>query len=155
MKKKLIIIFILAFMSVGIVAAYMLREQTVDNKFTPAVYSCEAVEVFNNNTKSEIKVKNTGNVAGYVRVKLITYWVDSDGNNVGVPSEDLSIDINEPDHWSRIDDTFYYDVKVEPGSMSPNLLGTGIVLKEKVYNGKTVYQAIDVIAEISQKNLRE
>lgn len=57
------------------VGAYMRKQTpTVENVFVPAEVSCEVDEEVNQNQKTSITVKNTGNIEAYLRLRLVTYW---------------------------------------------------------------------------------
>ena len=114
----------------GSVWAYMIkRTQTEENKFTPAVVTCELHEVKNADTtrKSSIKVENTGNVDAYLRVRLVSYWVDEGGDIVSKPSQ-VPVFTPGPGWMAGSGNTYYYQMPVSPGDSTHELLGSVITL---------------------------
>lgn len=74
----------------------------------------------------ELAVENSGAIAQYVRVTLLKYWEDADGNKVTTVSPDLiDIDLAEDQGWivdeeaSTLERTvLYYDSVLQPGDVS-------------------------------------
>ena len=152
-KKRLIAISIIVCMlllaSVGTVLAYMFKDTgDVPNNFIPGVVSCSIEEVFDGTEKSKITVTNTGNIDAYIRVKLVTYWEDKDGNVA--PKAPAEINFTSGSGWvkSSSSNTYYYSVPVAPGAKIENLLGSSIILAK---DGEYL-QVVDVFAEAIQAN---
>ena len=153
-KNKRLITIVTALVLLGLVLcgtviSYMfhIREQK-DNLFTPAEVSCEVLEEFaDNKTKSSIVVENTSNIAAYLRLRLVSYWVDGDGNIVAKPSKKLTFAIAN-DWIAGPDDTYYYRSPIKPEDETPNLLADGekIVLEQE--DGYS--QVVEVFAEAIQ-----
>lgn len=107
---------ILAALSVGVTSAYMFKKTEAVNVLEPGVVSCEVSELRDGqplssgtqegNRKQEIRVQNTGNVKAFIRVRIVSYWVDASGNVVGLPSEMPAIELLEG--WTRGADGAYY-----------------------------------------------
>ena len=143
-------------MASGSVFAYMKSKTPVfENEIIPAAVTCEAVEETDaeQNLKTSIKVKNTGNVDAYLRVCLVTYWVDESGNIMPIPSETLNFEYS--DNWVKgSNGIYYYKSAVAPGALTKELLKEESI-KLKTYiadaeKGTTYYQRIDVFAEAIQ-----
>ncbi|MBE6899764.1 MAG: hypothetical protein E7479_03755 [Ruminococcaceae bacterium] len=153
MKKSLkIVLSIVLAASIlcgGTVFAMMLvRSQAEENNFTPAVVSCEVEEDFDGTQKTEIQVKNTGNISAYLRVCLVTYWVNDKDEVVAKPSEMPEIAYNEESWIKGGDNIYYYKTPVAPGFSTENLLSGAIVLQTDDENG--YFQVIEVFAEAIQ-----
>ena len=131
----------------GTVLAYMFRQtEYKDNEFTPASVSCRVVEEFDGVQKASIQVQNTGNIDAYLRVRLVSYWVDADGNIVAKPSS--MPEINMATGWIKgANNTYYYTKPVSPSAHTGSLLSSPITL-EKDENG--YMQVIEVFAEAIQ-----
>ena len=131
----------------GTVFAYMFKQAAdSNNEFIPAVVSCEVDEEFDGEYKSSIKVKNTGNIDSYIRLRLVSYWIDSEGNIAPLPSK--MPDIQLGDGWiAGSNDTYYYKTKVLPKEFTDNLLTANVHL-EKDSNGNK--QVLEVFAEAIQ-----
>ena len=131
----------------GTVLAYMFRQtEYKDNEFTPASVSCRVVEEFDGVQKASIQVQNTGNIDAYLRVRLVSYWVDADGNIVAKPSS--MPEINMATGWIKgANNTYYYTKPVSPSAHTGALLSSPITL-EKDENG--YMQVLEVFAEAIQ-----
>lgn len=133
----------------GTVLGYMFRQtEYVDNQFTPAEVSCKVQEVTDSplTEKSSIKVQNTGTIDAYLRVRFVTYWVDSDGNIAAKPSSMPMINIAEG--WIEgKNNTYYYHSSVAPNNFTGELLSSPILLDEDD-NGH--FQVVEVFAEAIQ-----
>lgn len=132
----------------GTVLAYMFRQTApIDNPFEPAKVDCEVIEVTNNpiTEKSSIKVQNTGTIDAYLRVRLVTYWVDGEGNVAGKASPPLSVTPTS-DWITGPNNTFYYKSPVNPTEFTSELLNGNITLKQD----GDYRQVIEVFAEAIQ-----
>ena len=100
---------VLSLLLCGTVFAYMFRRtEYKDNEFTPANVACKVVEEFNGVRKASIQVQNTGNIDAYLRVRLVSYWVDANGNIVAKPS--AMPEINMAADWIKgANNTYYYN----------------------------------------------
>lgn len=159
MNKKrlisLIVVLILVAALIPTVYAYMIhKSQTVANNFVPGKVTCDIEEAFNGTTKSSIKVKNTGNVDAYIRVRLVFHWEDSKGYPVARDMNPATVHCN--DKWLEDEDeyTYYYIDRVAPGESTPNLLEVPFTMdavKEPV-NGVDYYYypVMEVLAEAIQ-----
>lgn len=153
MKKKLLItLLITAVLAVGITLAFMFRQTApIENKFTDAKVACSVVEEFNGEQKTSIQVKNEGNIDCYLRVRLVSYWQNANGEIVGKPSVIPTVEIGGGWMAGESEDVFYYTAPVEAGKTTEsNLLQSPLVLAKEDYNGETVYQVVKVFAEAVQ-----
>lgn len=151
-KRKILSIILIAALIVdvllcGTVIAYMFRQtEYEDNQFTPAQVSCSVSEVFNGEQKTNIQVQNTGNIDAYLRVRLVSYWVDAEGNIVAKPSDMPEISLASG--WiPGSNHTYYYQSTVATNTLTGNLLSSAIQLA-KDDNG--YLQVIEVFAEAIQ-----
>ena len=143
----LVILLVASSILCGTVIAYMFRQtESIDNKFTPAKVSCEVVEDFDGTQKTSIQVKNTGNIDAYLRLRMVSYWVDNEGNIVAKPS--VLPEIFVTSDWIKgPNNTYYYKTTVSPEKQTNSLLSKPIIL-EKDENGYK--QVIEVFAEAIQ-----
>ena len=155
MKKRILTISLIAgivliLVLCGTVISYMFRQTAfVDNKFVPAEVSCKVHEKFDGVNKTSIQVENTGNIDAYIRVRLVTYWVDAQGNIVAKPSK--SIEFECSDKWIKgSNDTYYYKESIKPGETykTDSLIksNTSLVLAQD----GDYYQVVEVFAEAIQ-----
>lgn len=105
----------------------------VVNEFTPGVVTIQVDEKFDGSTKSDVSIKNTGNVPAYIRVALVPAWVDDEGNIAAKPASlELNDDCNiawgkdgngYEDDWFIGSDGFYYcKTFINPGESTPILI---------------------------------
>ena len=130
MKKKMFIIIsiLLIVTTISFTISFLIKKSSVNNEFVLGKVSSEIIETFDkdNNIKSNVFVKNTGNVSTYIRVALTFSWVDSDGNilfeepNLGT---DYIIDMSNSSSWIYGNDGFYYYIlPVDAGGNTDNLI---------------------------------
>lgn len=117
----------------GSLAWLISTPEPVVNTFTPGAVTIQVDETFNGTTKSDVRIKNTGDVPAYIRVALVPAWVDDEGNIAAKPASlELNDDCNiawgedgsgyEAD-WFKGSDGFYYcKTFINPGDSTPILI---------------------------------
>lgn len=146
-SKRILMVFVAIVLLVTAitvpVAAYMIKKTgSFESDFTPATVECKVNETFENLVKASITVTNLGDIDAYVRVKLVTYYVDEDGNVLANKTATIA-DFTLGDGWLKgSDNTYYYKTKVGATGTTNDLLGTSITLA----NG----QVVVVLAEAIQ-----
>lgn len=110
----LLTLVLLALALTGATLAYLITHtDPVPNRFTPAHVSCNVTEDFDGTTKKNVNVTNTGDIEAYLRVKLVTYRVNDDGQHIGGTA---AIPAFTPgDGWVKYGDYYYYTYPVAPG----------------------------------------
>ncbi len=158
MKSSSKILFALLLMtvlllSIGSVGAYM-RKQTevVENVFIPAEVSCVVDETFNGINKTKIAIQNTSNIDAYLRLRLVTYWVNSNGEIIFKKSQALSEINYDSNYWIKSGDTYYYKNPVRSNGFTEDLLKQDIQLG---VNSDGNRQVIQVFAEAIQSKPAE
>ena len=124
MKRKMIavlsLVLIAGWVAVSDFADAYMRKNTeeVDNTFIPAYVDCVVNEDFADNKKTAITVENTGNIDAYIRVRMVSYWIDESGAIVSKTSE-MPVFTTAED-WIRDEDndTYYYTKKVAPDAFT-------------------------------------
>lgn len=135
-------------MMVGGTLAYLTIQTTpVVNQFTPSQVSCTVKEDFDGKTKSNVNVRNDSDINAYIRVKLVTYRVNDQGQHIGGTA---TIPTFTPGSgWVEHGGYYYYTQPVDPGASPLTNLTNSITLTS--YNdadgGK---QVIEVMAEAIQ-----
>ena len=137
----------------GSVFAYMfMRTAPEHTNFIPAQVSCKVYEDHVGDDITSVTVENTGNISAYIRVRLVTYWVDGDDNVAPLPSPPLVInDYNSMDWIKGSDNTFYYKKPVPPDApddFTTNLLTSTGAITLKTQDGYK--QAVDIFGEAIQ-----
>lgn len=136
-------------LAIGGTIAWIKADTTpVQNTFTYAKVTTEIEEKFDGSKKTNVNVKNTGDTEVYVRVKLVSYRTDIDGNHIGgettLPSFTLGAD------WVKIGDYYYYTKPVAPDKTPETNLTNEIILHGLYEDADGGYQSIDVVAEAIQ-----
>ena len=150
-KLQLLILSLLVVTTVtvgGTVAYLTTKTAPVTNTFTPSKVTGEVTEEFNGTVKKNIQVENTGDIAVYVRVKLVTYRVNKDNQHIGgvatIPDFTLGTD------WVKRGEYYYYTKPVEPGKSSSSLTDTSGITLRKYEDADGGKQVIEVMAEMIQ-----
>lgn len=152
-KKKAVlplILLITLILAVGVTVAYVFTESgDVVNTFNPTNVTTEIVEKFDGEVKKNVTATNTGDIDAYIRIKLVTYRVNEDGDRIG--GEAVIPGFTMGDGWFEQDGFYYFEKPVKPNeTISPCLIGEdGIKLQkyDDVDGGK---QVIEVLAEAIQ-----
>ena len=159
LRKKRVLLFIVLsalLISIGITLAFMFKSsETIENTFFPAKVECEVEEEFDGTQKSSIAIKNTGNTDAYLRLRLVSYWVNGDGNIVGKESEMPEFSYDSANWTLKGDNTYEYKNPVAPNDKTAEFLTAPMTLKEDTYLGETVYQVVEVFADGIQSNPEE
>lgn len=99
-------------LSVGGTVAFLVAKGTpIRNEFTPSTVSCQVIEEFNGEDKTDVTIQNTGDTEAYIRAVIVVTWKDAKGGNIYAvkprENEDYSIVLNDAD-WVLSRDGFYY-----------------------------------------------
>ena len=107
----------------GTVAFLATRTENVENTFVPGEVKCEVLENATASSKSDVKIKNTGNVQAYLRAAVVVNWVKADGSSIcGAGHAPIALPGLGTD-WSQGTDGFYYYMKpVAPGESTATAL---------------------------------
>ena len=151
LRKTLLMVLalslVLTLSLVGAMFAYMYKQTgSVTNTLVPANVACQVFEKFSGNTKTEIKVENTGNIDAYLRVRMVSYWVNDKGEIM--PKESVMPAYAVSSDWiAQGNHTYCWKTPIAPGGLTPNLLTSSITLgvSEEGYR-----QVVEVFAEAIQ-----
>lgn len=146
------VVLLLALAVGGTLAWLSTKTTSVTNTFTPAKVTCDVTENFDENTgvKTNVNVTNTGNIAVYIRVKLVTYRTNDTGQHIGGKAELPKFIPGE--NWVEYGEYYYYTLPVEPNAQPHTNLADSMTL-EKSYKDEDAdggKQALDVMAEAIQ-----
>lgn len=119
----------------GSLAWLISTPEPVVNTFTPGAVTIQVDETFNGTTKSNVRIKNTGDVPAYIRVALVPAWVDDEGNIAAKPASlELNDDCNiawgedgngyEADWFIGSDGFYYCKTFINPGKSTPILINS-------------------------------
>lgn len=125
-----VLLILAVVLAIGGTLAYIIANtEEVRNKFTPGEVRCEVEETFKNNVKSDVKIKNTGNTAAYIRATYVVTWQKDDGTVNGkmpVAGTDYTIDVESAKErgWMLIDGYWYYTSPVAPEGVTDVLIAS-------------------------------
>lgn len=135
----------------GVTIAYLFDStEKVVNTFTPSTSGSEIEEEFNKKVKSNVKVKNTGDIDAYVRADVVITWQDKDGNVLGiapVAGQDYKM-TQTLDNWLEKDGLYYYKGKVGAGETTANLIDKCEAIGQAPVEGYTLH--VEILAETIQ-----
>ena len=86
-------------------------EGAVTNTFERSSVTCEVTETFEDNVKSDVQIKNTGDVDAYMRATIVVTWQDADHNlywQTPVLDTEYTMTIAEDTGWFLGSDGYYY-----------------------------------------------
>ena len=134
MKRKTIILIaclVAAVTAVGVTVAYIIKNtSSVKNEFVPASVTCEVEEEFQNGLKTDVVVRNTGNVPAFIRGTVVVNWISDDGKvHSKSPVADTDYTIRFADvGWVKGQDGFwYYTQAVSPKDVTSELIKSASV----------------------------
>ena len=151
-KMMVLAISIILLLSTAVMGTMMFlvsKTPVVTNTFAPAKVTCEVQEQFDGTVKKNVTAKNTSNIDAYLRIKLVSYRVNADGERIRgtvvIPN------FTPGSGWFEQDGFYYYHKPVAPGEIPDvNLIGDSgitLVIYTDADGGK---QVIEVIAEAIQ-----
>ena len=73
------LVLLAACVVVGSVAYLVSRPDSLANDFIPAKVTCAVEEQFADGVKSDVKIRNTGNVDAYIRAAVVATFRSADG----------------------------------------------------------------------------
>lgn len=142
-------VMLLALAIGGTVAWLTSSTGPITNTFTPSHVSCTVDEQFNERTgvKSDVKVQNTSDIPAFIRVKLVTYRTNINGDHIGGTA---AVPNFQPGaNWVLHEGYYYYTLPVDPQAVTGKLIDS-ITLSSSYNDADGGYQAIDVMAEAIQ-----
>lgn len=144
------VVLLLALAVGGTIAWLSTKTTPVINTFTPAKVTCDVTENFNEDTgvKTNVNVTNTGNIAVYIRVKLVTYRTNDTGQHIGGKAELPKFNLGE--NWVEKNGYYYYTLPVAPGEKPAANLADSMTLEKSYKDADGGKQALDVMAEAIQ-----
>ena len=105
------------------VSALMFKKTgKITTTITPATVSCELISDGSGSTINSLSVRNTGTVDAYVRICIVPYVLDSDGN-ISPSSSSVSVSYDSA-NWTKVDNYYVYMHSVSAGGTCQNQLLT-------------------------------
>ena len=114
--------------AVGGVYAYITAQTPpLENQFDPVEVTCAVEESFDGQTKQDVAIRNTGDIAAYIRAAVVVTWADDDGNvwaQAPVEGTDYDVAWGSGD-WAIGSDGFWYHRRaVAAGDTTADLIRT-------------------------------
>lgn len=141
-------VLLLALAIGGTVAWLSTKSAPITNTFTPSNVACEVTESFDGTVKSNVNVKNTGDTQAFIRVKLVTYRTNDQGQHIGGTASLPTFTLGA--NWVSYDGYYYYTLPVAPGKSPENNLTDSMTLVDSYQDTDGGKQAVDVMAEAIQ-----
>lgn len=132
----------------GTVAWLSTKDAPITNTFNPSKVACEVTENFNGEVKSNVNVKNTGDTEAYIRVKLVTYRTNDQGQHIGGTASLPTFTLGA--NWVKYGDYYYYTKPVAPNQKPETNLTDSMTLIGSYMDTDGGKQAVDVMAEAIQ-----
>lgn len=142
------VVLILTLAVGGTIAFLSTKTDPVVNTFNPSQVTCSVVEDFDGKTKTNVNVENTGDIPAFIRVKLVAYRTNDQGQHIGGVSDVPAFTLGKD--WAKCGDYYYYTCPVAPGATPADTLAERIELTENYTDVDGGHQSIDVIAEAIQ-----
>lgn len=136
--------------AVGMTLSFMFKKAEKTNTFVPAEVTCKVEESLLSGVKRNVCVENTGNVAAYLRIRLVSYYVYANDSIAGSVSSQYPM-LTLRNGWiAGTDHTYYYPTPVEPGAKTGILCDPITLDTVELADGTPVYQVLEVFAEAIQ-----
>lgn len=136
--------------AVGVTLSFMFKKAEKTNTFVPAEVTCKVEESLFSGVKRDVCVENTGNVAAYLRIRLVSYYVYDNGDIAGRVSSQYPMLTLQNGWIAGTDHTYYYPTPVEPDAKTGILCGPITLGTVELADGTPVYQVLEVFAEAIQ-----
>ena len=132
----------------GTIAWLIDKDSPLVNTFDPSKVTCEVQEKFDGKVKSDVNVKNTGDIDAFIRVKLVTYRTNNAGQHIGGTAALPQFTLGA--NWVEYNGYYYYTLPVAPGDKPATKLTDSMTLTESYDDADGGHQSIDVMAEAIQ-----
>ncbi len=132
----------------GTIAWLIDKDSPLVNTFDPSKVTCEVQEKFDGKVKSDVNVKNTGDIDAFIRVKLVTYRTNDAGQHIGGTAALPQFTLGA--NWVEYNGYYYYTLPVAPGDNPATKLTDSMTLTESYDDADGGHQSIDIMAEAIQ-----
>lgn len=130
-------------------AFLMVTTPSLTNVFQYGHVTCKVDETFQDNVKTNVSIKNTGDTQSYIRVKLVFTWKDAEGNVSAQPVKtgDYTLELKE-DGWFEKDGYYYAKAPVAPKDNTPVLIEKCTEVAANAPDGYTL--SLEILADAIQ-----
>lgn len=127
-RKPLLILASLALVvctAIGGTLAWLTDDtNAVTNTFTPGKVPPKITESFDGNVKSNVQIRNDGNINAFIRAKVVITWKKGDDVHGQKPVEGTDYIISYGNGWTPHDGYWYCNTAIAPGALTPALIET-------------------------------
>ena len=131
MSKKILITLVCVLTVVSVAAgaslAYIFaKTPELENTFQPIWVSCRVEENFDGVIKSDVAIRNTGDINAYIRATVVIMWTSDSGSvHALTPQKDIDYTVTGGSNkWVLGSDGFYYYIApVSPEEVTDLLIG--------------------------------
>ena len=122
---------------------------SLTNVFQYGHVTCKVDETFQDNVKTDVSIRNTGDTQSYIRVKLVFTWKDAEGNVSAQPVKtgDYTLELKE-DGWFEKDGYYYAKAPVAPKENTPVLIEKCTEVAANAPDGYTL--SLEILADAIQ-----
>ena len=121
-SKKPLTLFValvlLLTLTVGGSLAWLVSNDSVQNKMEPGNVPITINETLNGTSKTSVTITNNGNIQAFIRVAIIANAVDENGDIIVGTAPTYTVDSSK---WTPIGDYYYYNGIVGPGGTTDPL----------------------------------
>ena len=161
-KQQSLIIAVVAILcsiiACATIAFVFTSTKPLENTFTDAYVACDVLETFDGTTKTDVTIKNTGEVQSYIRAKVVVTWMSDDKTKVTAlkPIDDTDYVITYADeanaatNWEKgLDGYWYYKLPVNVGKETEELIES-CSLKDGITAPAGYYLSVEIVASSIQ-----
>ena len=131
-RLKVALIALMTILCCGIGGTFSwlaVESQQITNLFDVGAVSSEIIEgSFSGISKSNVSIKNTGNVEAYIRAAIVPSWENAEGDAVPLHAglDDMDISLGS-DGWLLSGGYYYFKTPVGAGELTPVLIKSASV----------------------------
>ena len=126
MLTVIICVSLALFIATGSTLAYLFaKTPSLENTFEPVYVSCLVEENFDGVTKSNVRIKNTGDISSYMRATFVVMWVADNGSvhsSSPVENVDYKLTLGSSKWQKGSDGFYYYSYAVESGNSADEFI---------------------------------
>lgn len=141
----------------GTLAYLLTSDAPVENEFLPSQVTSLVVEDnFNGQTKSNVKIQNTGDISAFIRADIVVTWMHEakDGtitvlHEKPVLNTDYTMSLNTG-KWVEKDGYYYWPAEVAAAGMTENLINSATMKNTRTVDGKEYTISIEIVSSAIQ-----
>ena len=127
-KLVICLLLVLGISVTGTIAFIVTHTNSITNTFKESNVTCQVEETFNNNVKSDVSIKNTGDSQAYIRAYVNITWLDQTDNKVHsskpIENTDYKITYSDEGWLLGTDGYWYYKLAVDPNDSTAVLISS-------------------------------